>query len=136
MTGTIRRATLGLVAALATLAAAITMLLAPTARADTVSHYGCAAGWVCLSAENAGLSGSWIAKYYYYGYDNLSDVTGTHTLLNNQTSNAWAYVCYNYGGTNCPLALATESGTGYYGYVTGDFKPINSVRLSAIYHQY
>jgi hypothetical protein len=123
-----RRASLLVLALVALIMTAVSALSATAAKADGASHYGCPGGWVCLSAQNAGLSGAWIGEYYYYGYDNFSNVVGYHTLLNNQTNNAWVYECDNYGGTAC-----------YYGFNTGpvaqadttDFTPINSIRLSA-----
>jgi hypothetical protein len=128
-----RRASLLVLALVALIVTAVSALSAPAAKADGVTRYGCAGGWVCLSAQNAGLSGNWIGKYYYYGYDNLSNVLGWHTLLNNQTNNAWVYECLNYGGTNCDFATSTY-GTAYAD--TTDFTPINSIRLAATYSSF
>src|SRR4051794_26127920 len=54
----------------------------------------CPSGDVCL------YTGPWTApgptgphtNYSYYGYDNLSNVTGSHWIVNNQTGGAVAYL--------------------------------------------
>jgi hypothetical protein len=96
--------------------------LAPAANA--ADFYGCPDGYACLY-KGAGLQSGVMTKYYNYGSYNLTNVTGAHEFVNQQTGGAKAYLCTGYGGTgSCQLIPALHYGNY-------NFTPINSIKLTA-----
>lgn len=97
--------------------------------------FGCRAGWVCLYTDHTNvLSASHPhTDYFNYGFDNFSNVTGLHWIVNNQTGGAPVFLCRSFGGTNCP-AFADADGVKH-AYLPAGFAtilnmtPINSIRL-------
>ncbi|MFJ9389530.1 hypothetical protein ACIRON_11960 [Nocardioides sp. NPDC101246] len=63
-------------------------------------------------------------KFYNYGYYNFSNEYGTRRIVNCQTGNAMAYLCYGYNGTNCTVPI--------YVHFTweGSITPFNSIKLA------
>ena len=98
--------------------------------------FGCRAQWACLYTDNTDtMSASHPhTDYFNYGFDNFSNVTGTHWIANNQTGGAPVYLCRNFGGTNCPPF--TVGGITFKYIPAGvavnyNMTPINSIRLCA-----
>lgn len=102
---------------------------------------GCPSGYACLYTDNTDILGPTHphTNYYYYGYDNFSNVTGNHYIVNNQTGGARVYLCTGYNGTNCTTPNPPFYTPGYgnlnyikAGYFTNyNFTPINSMVLCA-----
>lgn len=88
---------------------------------------GCKAGYVCIYPGQSWNGGHPSLTYYTYGNHNLSDVTGYHYLLDNQTGGAWDFECskYNGAGSTLDYGEAVSSADIY-------FTPVNSVRLESV----
>ncbi|MGW3291206.1 hypothetical protein ACWDR3_41915 [Streptomyces sp. NPDC001002] len=75
---------------------------APSSLAECRPGYGCLyKGW------------SWDSHpftYYYYGYYNLSGVSGRWRFYNNQTGGATMWLCMRVNGANCPEAWKLDPG--------------------------
>lgn len=102
------------------------------------SWYGCDSGNACLYTGTAGKEPSGKhTDYYYYGYHNLSNVLGSHWIINNQTKGAKVYPCTGYGGTHCHDFLFKWSDGKTTDYIRAgwggkfDMTKVNSLRLSA-----
>ncbi|MFD9594491.1 hypothetical protein OG618_32825 [Kitasatospora sp. NBC_01246] len=109
-------------AALALATAAVTTLGATGAQAAG-SWDGCPSGAVCIYGEGAPTSTPPTDVFYSYGAHNLSNKTGWHWVLNNQTGGAHARLCLGYNGTNCNYDMAAQNG------VWADLGPVNSITL-------
>ncbi|MCI3222522.1 hypothetical protein [Streptomyces sp. NP-1717] len=93
-----------------------------TQSAAAKSH-GCESGYVCLY-PGAGWNGDKpVFTYYKYGYYNLSNVTGTWRIYNNQTDKATMSTCLGYNGTRCEGNLQAGD------YINKNMTPINSITL-------
>ena len=96
--------------------------------------FGCRSGWACLYTDRTDvLSASHPhTDYFFYGFDNFSNVTGMHWLFNNQTGGARVYLCLGFNGTNCPPFTVNGVSHPYVqaGFVLNyNMTPINSIRL-------
>ncbi|HYS40573.1 MAG TPA: hypothetical protein VEO01_33585 [Pseudonocardiaceae bacterium] len=115
----------------------VTAVVAPSLTPVSGTILGCRSGWVCLYTDHTNvISASHPhTDYFNYGFDNFSNVTGTHWIANNQTGGAPVYLCLNYGGTNC--APFTDVFGQTHPYLPAGFgalvnmTPINSIRLCA-----
>lgn len=108
--------TLAFAAALVTTAGATNAQAAGT-------YEGCPYGYVCVYPNASWNGGVPSLKFYTYGAHNLSNQFGTHRVFNNQSDNAIARLCKNYGGTDCVFQINMFYYTDY------DLTPINSIDL-------
>lgn len=75
------------------------VLVAPQARAAGAVH-GCPSGAVCIYPQNRGWNGDRPGlTFWAYGPHNLSNLYGTHRVLNNQYGGAQVEACFGYNGT-------------------------------------
>ncbi|WP_413755984.1 hypothetical protein [Streptomyces sp. MMBL 11-3] len=112
------------VLALAT-AATATLAFAGTADARAADDWaGCPSGAVCIYPQNQDPARNPSNVYWAYGPHNLSNQSGWHWVLNNQTGGASAELCLNYGGTNCNYTIGAQKG------VYADLGPVNSIKLN------
>ncbi|EMF53903.1 MULTISPECIES: hypothetical protein [Streptomyces] len=106
--------------------AAGAVMTATATQAQAATSHGCPDGYVCIYPENAGWNNDQPShKYYTYGYHNLSNMVGTHRIINNQTGGATMQTCTGYNGTGCEGYLP-GGGWSIDKYMT----PINSIRLN------
>ncbi|MFJ2830021.1 hypothetical protein ACIPC1_21105 [Streptomyces sp. NPDC087263] len=114
-------------AALLTTAAAV-VALGGTAQAQPAAQAadwaGCPSGAVCIYPQNQDPAVSPSNIYWAYGPHDLSNQTGRHWVLNNQTGGATADLCLNYGGTNCNYHMPSQFGA------YADLTPVNSIKLN------
>lgn len=94
--------------------------------ATAANAYGivpCPSGYACLY-PNPPTAGD-PTEYYHYGVYKLSDVTGDHEFINDQTGGAKAYLCTgNDGNGSCQLVTVGNP-------VVVNFNPINSIYLES-----
>jgi hypothetical protein len=115
----------------------VTAVAAPSLTPVSGTVFGCRLQWVCLYTDHTNVLSAAHphTDYFNYGFDNFSNVTGTHWIANNQTGGAPVYLCLNFGGTNCPPFK--DAGGGVHPYLPAGFAalvnmtPINSIRLCA-----
>ncbi|MGW1671958.1 hypothetical protein [Streptomyces sp. NPDC002324] len=106
--------------------AAGAVMTATATQAQAATSHGCPDGYVCIYPENAGWNNDVPShKYYTYGYHNLSNMVGTHRIINNQTGGATMQTCTGYNGTGCEGYLP---GGGWW--IDKNMTPINSIRLN------
>ncbi|NUS12241.1 MAG: hypothetical protein HOY69_12720 [Streptomyces sp.] len=84
---------------------------------------GCPSGAVCVYAQDADAVTP-TDVYWSYGAHNLSNQTGWHWVLNNQTGGAHAHLCQGYNGADCTYDIAAQNG------VRADLTPVNSITLN------
>lgn len=94
------------------------------AGAEPPTRSSCPSGWACIYKDATG-NGRPVAKFFHYGYHNLSNTFGRRVFLNRQTGGAVAFLCKGYDGRGPCEKIAAGQG------VIRDFGPINSVYLRA-----
>ncbi len=92
--------------------------------------HGCPPGYFCIYPRDAGYNYDHPSHFFSnYGWYNLSNMYGVHTVINNQYSEQGASadvdLCDEYNGQwhNFRNILEQGMGTDY------DFTPINSIKL-------
>lgn len=99
------------------------MLTASTTAANAVAT-GCPSGYVCIYPGAGWNNGVPQLKFVDYGSADLSNMTGTHRVYNNQTGGATVALCTSYGGAGC----GTYRAPAWYADV--NLTPINSIDLA------
>ncbi len=108
----------------AVIAMAATLLTTSTTTAANAVTTGCPSGYVCIYPGAGWNNGVPELKYVAYGSADLSNMTGTHRVYNNQTGGATVALCTSYGGAGC----GTYHAPAWYADV--NLTPINSVDLA------
>lgn len=123
----VRRAVLGLCAALAvafaTMLTATTPVQANDHDATSADETGCPLGAVCVYPSLDYNGGNPTYIFWSYGVHRIYDQYGWHLVVNNQTDWAEAYLCRGANGTNCSIDV--NSPREVQAYLT----PVNSVLL-------
>ncbi len=121
-------------AAALTFAAACTMALGSATAAHASTWDGCPDGAVCVYPEGQDSTDTSVPELvlWSYGAHNLSNMYGSHDVINNQTGGASANLCLGYNGTNCNDPQVANNGRVDAQWVTVavDFTPINSITLN------
>lgn len=108
----------------AVIALAATLLTAYATPAANAVTTGCPSGYVCIYPSAGWNNGVPQLKFVAYGSADLSNMTGTHRVYNNQTGGATVSLCTSYGGAGCGAYHAPAW------YADVNLTPINSVDLA------
>ncbi|MER7805315.1 hypothetical protein ABTX71_33960 [Streptomyces parvulus] len=87
------------------------------------TEHGCREGRVCLYRGASWNNDKPAFSYFEYGYYNLSGVTGTWRIFNNQTGGATMSTCKGFDGTLCEGNLQMGD------HIDKNMTPINSITL-------